>query len=143
MTAFVSNPPSGLSVFFEKDAEIFRDQHVDIKLDGKALTLTMAKSGGRKANSRLLNVASYGEHFGKTEFETEIRGNSLIIFLNRPVGTLKPEISRSHGPRVKTLTDEDVRAALNIINGLDRDVWRVMLNTTNNHVSLRRLQDFV
>lgn len=143
MTAIVSNPPSGLTVFFEKDAEIFRGQHVDIKLDGKVLTLTMVKGGGRRANSRLLNVASYSEHFGKTEFETEIRGNSLIIFLNRPVGALKPEISRSHGPRVKPLTDEDIRAALNVINGLDRDVWRVMLDTTNNHVSLKRLQDFV
>ena len=141
MTAMVSNPPSGLSIFFEDDAEVFQGQAVNVSISGSTLEVTLDPQGRRRATSRLMNVAVFPTRFGKTRFETEVTGNTLLIFLDRPIETPRP--ARTHVRlREHVTTDADIANAVRVINSLNREDWRVYLDTTNNSIKLRKMEDF-
>lgn len=144
MTAFVSNPvKSGFLVRFDNDGAMLKDKPVTAVVEGDTLLVTIVKPSTVKASRGnathvAVGVLDYKCNFGNTEFETEIKGDCLLIHLNKPVGKLKAPIARS------TISNDDrVRAAIKVINSLNRDIWRVYLNTTNNHISLKKLEDFV
>jgi hypothetical protein len=151
MTKFaISNTTSGLLLYTSKAFREKYGTHFDVNVHnrtvyvrrGGAVTLGTGEHSNADLPCQALIASTLsGEQWGKTEYEaTETSDNVFIIDLERPLTEKKPP-RKYKNARVENLVQvdpsvADIENALAVINALDRDVYQVRLDSTDNKVQV-------
>jgi len=163
----ISNGVAALTFYFPPEFAKRYGTALAIKLEGNHFTVrpgTDAKEGEKKCNLSVRMVKGEIDYyytslptpdglrkFGQTEFWLSDANRLLSTNLGAPhQGTYAPP--RAHNPRsnneetpanpVVVVDASAIREAVALINSLDRDTYRVLLETTTNRVSVRREEVF-
>ena len=154
MTRFaVSNTDSAVLLYMDKETREKLTGHISVRIEGSIMYVM--QGGGINVNEGKHNKTEINcqaqvqigaitkvRKFGKTEFNfAQEPDGSYEIYLSSPVMDYKPQKVYKNTQPDKVLeapADDAIRAAVQLINKLDRDKYKLFLNTTDGSLSIRQ-----